>query len=445
MKKIMITAMHSGAGKTVVSCGLMAALKHRGLAVQAFKAGPDYIDPMFHTRVLGVPSRSLDLFLQGEGGVLRSLHGCPCDVAVIEGAMGYYDGLNYTDRASAWALGRLTDTPAVLVVRPGGSALSLAAQIRGMLAFRPDSGIAALILSDCREGLAQRLAPVLEGETGLPVLGFLPPMPDARIESRHLGLCTAEEIADLAARFDAVARQMEQSVNLDRLLSLCTEDAAVQEQNPFPAPRCRIAAAHDAAFCFTYADTLDALRRQGAEIVPFRPLSDAALPADIRGLYLPGGYPELYAAALSENAALREEIRTAVQAGLPTVAECGGFLYLLDELEGADGLSYPMCGALSGRGYRTDRLQRFGYQTLTAPADSLLFRAGERVNAHEFHYWDATETGNGLMSTKADGRRWPCAFVTDTLYAGFPHLSFAGETPLAARFVEACIAYGQHI
>ena len=201
MKRLMLTAMHSGAGKTVVTCALLNALKRRGSQVQAFKCGPDYIDPMFHTRVLGIPSRNLDLFLQGAEGVQATLARTKADVAVLEGAMGFYDGVAGTETASAWDIARRTKTPAVLVLRPKGTGITLAAQVRGMLKFRPDSQITALLLTDCKSGLASYLKPILERETGLPVLGYLPPMKEASLESRHLGLLTAAEIDDFGARF----------------------------------------------------------------------------------------------------------------------------------------------------------------------------------------------------------------------------------------------------
>lgn len=471
MKSIMIAAMHSGAGKTVTTCALLSALKQRGARVQAFKCGPDYIDPMFHERVLGVPSRNLDLFLQGGEGVRKTLSRADADIAVIEGAMGYYDGLNNTTEASAWDLARLTGMPVVLAVSPKGSGLTLAAQVKGLLDFRTQSGIAALILANTPERRAASFAPVLERETGLPVLGFLPPMEEARFESRHLGLMTAGEIADLAARLEKLGQAAERYIDLDRLLTFA-KAFPMRERRPGahtgadevsalpPAPcrteavsaissapsgqlpsqgkaRCRIAAARDEAFCFLYADNLDALREAGAELVIFSPLHDLELPkAD--GLYLPGGYPELYAEMLSKNTAMRQSIAAAVKSGLPTVAECGGFLYLGQSLEDTEGRSYPMCGVLPGSGFKTGRLQRFGYQTLTAPADSLLFRAGEKIPAHEFHYWDCTENGADLQSEKPDGRSWACGFVSKSLYTAFPHLHFGGAIPLAKRFVKAC-------
>ena len=439
MKAFMLAAMRSGEGKTVLSCALMAALKKRGLQVSAFKCGPDYIDPMFHSRVLGVGSRNLDLFLQGENGVKNCFARAEGDVAVVEAAMGYYDGVNFGTSGSAWELARQLEIPVFLVLRPKGSGISLAAQVCGMLRFRRQSRIAGLLLCDCPEQLAGRLIPVLEENCGLPVLGFLPPMREAELESRHLGLLTAAEISDFGGRFDRLGEQLERSADLDRLLSLAAEKetGTRTEKNKKTALRCRIAVAEDEAFCFRYADNLDALRAAGAETVFFSPLRDRRLPDGTGGLYLCGGYPELYAAALSANSQLREEIASAVRRGLPTVAECGGFLYLQQALEDADGRELPMCGALSGRGFRTGRLLRFGYLTLEAEEDSLLFRKGERIPAHEFHYWDSTQCGEDLRAEKADGRSWRCGVAKDTIYAAFPHLHFGGNLPLAERFVKA--------
>ncbi len=438
MKRIMLSAMHSGAGKTVAVCGLLKALKRRGMDVRAYKCGPDYIDPMFHTRVLGVPSRNLDLFLQGEAGVRRSLMQCSGEIAVLEGAMGYYDGVAGSADSSAWDVAAKTDTPVILVLRPKGVGLSLAAQVRGMLQFRQPSQIAGLLLTDCRAHLADYLTPMLERETGLPVLGYLPPMEEAKLESRHLGLQTPDEIEALTARFAAIAAQLERTVDLDRLLSIAAEGETVPAETYTAAASCRIAVARDEAFCFAYADSLDALRKAGAEVVFFSPLRDNALPPEIDGLYLCGGYPELYAETLSKNESMRAAVRSAVQSGLPTIAECGGFLYLQTSLEDTDGKGFPMCGVLPGAGVRTERLQRFGYAWLETDTDSMLFRAGERVPVHEFHYWDCSENGCDLRSVKPDGRQWPCAFAAPRLYAGFPHLPLGGEMPLAERFVRTC-------
>lgn len=440
MKTLMIAAMHSGAGKTVLSCALLAALKERGVRVQAYKCGPDYIDPMFHRRVLGVPSRNLDLFLQGGRGVERTLARADAALGLIEGAMGYYDGVGMGERASAWELAKRTGTPTVLAVHPAGAALTLAAQLRGMLDFRPDSGIRALVLTRCGERLAEHLTPMLERETGLPVLGCLPPLPAGEIPGRHLGLVTAEELTDFQRRAAALGEAAARCIDLDRLLSLAAARPESRLETPSVPARCRIAVARDEAFCFFYEDNLDALREAGAALRFFSPLRDRVLP-EAEGLYLPGGYPELHAGALAANGSMRESVRAAVARGLPTVAECGGFLYLQRTLEDAAGTAHPMCGALPGAGFRTGGLRRFGYLYLEAEADSLLLRRGERLPTHEFHHWDSSENGGALRAVKPDGRAWRCGFVSDTLYAAFPHLHFGGEAPLAQRFVEKCEAW----
>ncbi len=434
--RILISAMGSGSGKTVVTCGLLTALRTRGVGCEAMKCGPDYIDPMFHAKVLGVPSRNLDLFLQGHDGVRRTLESRRESISVIEGAMGFFDGVGGTTEASAWEIAASCGIPVILAVKPGGSSATLAAQIRGLMTFREPNQIAGVILTACRESLYERLKPVIERETGLSVFGYLPTMKEAEIPSRHLGLMTADEVADLRERFLAVAAQMEKTVDIDGILALAGTAETKPEENVAFEAACTIAVARDEAFSFYYEDSFRALREAGAEIAFFSPIRDESLP-ECDGLYLGGGYPELYAAELERNASMRESIRAAVLGGLPTVAECGGFLYLQESLEDADGVLHAMASALPGRGFKTGRLQRFGYAYLAADEDSLLFRKGEKVPVHEFHYWDSTENGTDLHATKPDGRTWECGYASPTLYAGFPHLHFGGEAPLAERFVEA--------
>ena len=450
MLELMIAAPASGSGKTMVTAALLAALKRRGLAPCAFKCGPDYIDPLFHRAVLGVQSHNLDLFLGGAATVrtLYARYSRGAGAAVCEGVMGYYDGLGgATDAASSWHLADTLALPVLLVLRPKGASLTLAATVRGLLNFRPNSHIAGILLNDCAPMLHAALAPMLEREAGLPVLGYLPHRAEAVIESRHLGLRTAGEIADIAARIDVMADQLERSVDIPRLLALFSGRGQAAPPVPsVPPPAARIAVARDEAFSFVYEETLDALRLAGAELVFFSPLRDAALPDKTGGLYLPGGYPELYAGALSANAPMRAAVRAAVQGGLPTVAECGGFLYLCESLEAADGRPWPMAAALPGRGVKTEKLVRFGYMTLTARADSLLFARGARCPAHEFHYWDCTENGAALHAEKpVSGRGWDCCVTGPTLYAGFPHLYFAGSPTLARRFVQGAVNYGEGV
>ena len=442
MIQVLLAAPSSGSGKTVVTCALLRALRRRGLNPCAFKCGPDYIDPMFHRAALGVDSCNLDLFLSSTG-TIRALYAQRCrghGAAVCEGVMGFYDGAGGTTaQASAWHLADTLNLPVLLILRPKGVSLTLAAQVNGLKEFRAPSHLAGILLNDCSPILADSLTPVLERETGLPVLGRLPHLPEAAIKSRHLGLCTAAEIADLDRRLDVLADALEENTDLSRLLSLCDRPAPPRTGTQRPKSSCvRIAVAQDEAFCFAYAESLAALETARAKLIPFSPLHDAALPPDVGGLYLPGGYPELYAERLAQNERMRQSVREAVENGLPTVAECGGFLYLCQSLEDESGTFRPMAGILPGEGVRTEKLVRFGYAHLTAEHDSLLFRIGETVPIHSFHHWDCTENGAAFgLKKPVSGRLWREGFASPTLYAAFPHLYFAGQPQLAQRFVQA--------
>ncbi len=445
MIQFLLAAPRSGSGKTTMTCALLMALKRRGHAPCAFKNGPDYIDPMFHRAVLGVESRNLDLYFSAPETV-RALYAKGAaghGAAVCEGAMGFYDGLGgVSDRASAWHLADTLGLPVLLVVEPKGQSLTLAAELKGLVNFRTPSHIAGILLNNCTARMHALLAPMLEKETGLPVLGFLPKLPEAVIGSRHLGLYTAAEVENLQQKLALLADAVEEHIDWPCLLALCEkEPPALPVQPEMPPTRVRIAVAQDKAFCFTYAETLEAFRDAGAEVVFFSPLRDTALPENIGGLYLPGGYPELHARELSENTSLLREIKQKIESGLPTAAECGGFLYLGQSLTDAEGQSWPMAGVLPGEAKDAGRLVRFGYATLSADSDSLLFRAGESFPIHEFHHWDSTANGTALAAKKpVGGAAWRCGFVNEHFYAGFPHLYWAG-TPLPQRFAAAAENY----
>ena len=438
--RLLLAGTGSGCGKTTVTSAVLRALARRGGRLAAFKCGPDYIDPMFHTAVLGLPSRNLDLFLADEDTARGQLaRHTPSDgMAVIEGVMGFYDGVSgTTDTASAAHLARATATPTVLVVRPRGQSLSLAAEIQGFRTFAPNT-LSGVILNGVSPAMYPFYREIAE-KAGLPVFGCLPEVPEAAIPDRHLGLVTAGEIPDLHRKLDLLADAVEQHLDLDGLCALARTAPPLADTSA-PLARVtgkpvRIALARDAAFCFYYADNLDVLRELGAELVEFSPIADKTLPDGIHGLYLGGGYPELHAAALSGNRAMRESIRTAVRGGLPTVAACGGFLYLHRSLDGA-----PMAGVLDADARMTGKLQPFGYITLTAARDSLLCRAGERMRAHEFHYAASDDAGRAFRAEKPNGRAWNCVHANDTLYAGFPHLYFRAVPEAAARFVRAAAA-----
>ncbi len=445
--RVLLAGTGSGCGKTTVTCAVLQALKNRGLALGAFKCGPDYIDPMFHSRVIGAKSANLDLFFFSENTAryLLSRNSRDRDVSVLEGVMGYYDGRGLDSlQGSTYEIAKATSTPTVLVVNARGASLSVLASIEGFVSFRPDSGIRGVILNQCGAATYPALAKAIGERFGSRVrpLGYLPRLPEAALESRHLGLVTAGEVSDLQGKLALLAEQAEKSLDLDGLLELARSAPALSYTPvTFPKlPPVRIAVAQDEAFCFYYEDNLAALRELGAQIVPFSPLESPALPEDVQGLYLGGGYPELYALRLSENVSLREDIRRALAGGLPCIAECGGFLYLAQALEGR-----PMVGFLPGEAVNTGRLSRFGYVTLTAKADNLLCKAGEAFPAHEFHYYDLPDPGGAFSARKANGRRWDCAWATDRLYAGFPHFHFYACPSLAENFYRACLEEKNHV
>jgi cobyrinic acid a,c-diamide synthase len=445
LPRVMVTAARSGGGKTTVVCGLLRALQKRGLRPAAFKCGPDYIDPLFHSEVLGAKSGNLDLFFTPEP-VARALLGegaKGCDIAVLEGVMGHYDGLGgTTDRASSWHLASATGTPAVFVADARGGSLSLCAEINGFLSFRPDSRIKAVILNRCTKMQFAVLRPVIEENCKIKVLGFLPKDDEITLESRHLGLVTAQEVENLRGKIDKIAALLEENCDLDALLSLAGEAEPISYEPLTIAPVTKsapvIAVARDRAFCFYYRENLELLETLGAKLAYFSPLTDNALPAGTSALYLGGGYPELLARELSENAAMRGEIKQAIEAGMPAFCECGGFLYLHESMTTIGGETYPMAGVLPGGCRWTGKLRRFGYVNLTANRDNLLCRAGASIPAHEFHYYESDDCGADFTAKKAlRGTEWACIHANEHLFAGFPHLYFYANPAFAASFVAA--------
>lgn len=446
--RLLVAAPASGSGKTTVTCALLRALAGHGRRAAAFKCGPDYIDPMFHRESVGAAySANLDLFLS-DGDTARRLlaKGAEhADIALIEGAMGYYDGIAVSSDASAYAVARATGTPVLLVVSCQGMAASVAAQVRGFTGYRPDANIAAVLLNHLSAARYPEVKALVERECGVPVAGYLPPMPGCAFESRHLGLVTAGEAAELGRKLDELAGALERTADLPMLLQIAESAPPLSYEPPCLSRvegKPRIAVARDAAFCFYYEDTLSLLREMGAELTFFSPLSDATLPEGAGGLLLGGGYPELYAETLSHNGPMRRVVRAAIEGGMPAIAECGGFLYLHRSLEDADGNAHAMAGVIAAEGFRTGRLGRFGYVTLTAREENLLCGAGETLRAHEFHYWDSTGPGAAFAAQKPQSSRgWDCVHAGRTLYAGFPHLYLAGAPKAAERFLRAAADY----
>lgn len=448
LPRIMFVSTGSGSGKTTVTCGILKALINRKLSVLSFKCGPDYIDPMFHSKVVGAKSRNLDLALCGEETVkfLLAKNAEDCDLSVIEGVMGMYDGVGFeSEFGSSNHLSQLTDTPQILVVNVKGMSLSTAALISGFVGYKQNN-IKGILFNHCSKAMYPSYKKLVESALSIPVYGHFPFVEAASIESRHLGLVTADEIADIQQKLDLLAKTAKECVDIDGLIALGQSAKSLSYQNMWqdiaPIEPVKIAVARDQAFCFFYQDNLDLLTKLGAELVYFSPLCDEKLPDDIDGLLLFGGYPEEYAGALSANKPMLSSIKKAVESKLPTIAECGGFMYLLEGIVDREGALHEMVGLLKGTAEMTPKLTRFGYLDLVAKGDNLLCKKGESIKAHEFHYSDSSNNGDDFTATKRT-KAWSCIHATDSLFAGYPHLHWGGNSTFGVNFIQGCKKFRQ--
>lgn len=448
---ILFAAVSSGCGKTTITCGAMRAWQRKGVRLQAWKCGPDYIDPMFHKQVLGVEGGNLDSFFLKSEQLLWQLEQKEqeADLAVIEGVMGFYDGLGGTStQASTYEIAELTDTPVVLILDGKGSSLSIAAVLRGFLQYRKRNHIVGVLLNRTSKGMCERLRPVLEAE-GVKVFGCLPVCKDIQFTSRHLGLVMPEEIPSVQAQLDRIADLLEESADLDGMLQTAMEYQRKRDipqisfafptidDSKLPQKKVRIAVARDEAFCFYYQENMALLEKLGAELVPFSPLHDLELPGKIGGVILGGGYPENYAECLSQNESMRRCIKRFWEQEMPFLAECGGFLYLHRELEDKSGTFYPMAGVLDAKAWKTSRLGRFGYISMVPKQDDLCLK--EEIRGHEFHYWESENCGKEWLAKKPlSERAWDCVHSQKGQIAGFPHLYYLSAPNFAVRWLNLC-------
>lgn len=434
--RVMFAATRSGSGKTTVTCGVLAALKKQNIKVQAYKCGPDYIDPMFHRTVLGIDTGNLDTFFADADAIGRILARDTKDaeLIVMEGVMGYYDGVGgATTMASSYELSKVTKTPVVLIVDAKGASVTLAAIIRGIMEYKKDSRIVGVILNRVSPMFYSRIKHVIETECGIPVLGYLPEDASFAVPSRHLGLLQPDEMQKQRDWVETVAKAARKTIDIDGILEIAAQAEMLQiqkatgetEKSKFPAGY-RIGVARDAAFSFYYRENLRMLEDMGATLVYFSPLTDAHV-SEVDALIFGGGYPELYAKQLYENQSMRASVWQALEAGMPCHAECGGFLYLGKSLADAEGNVYEMVGFLDGAGFRTERLQRFGYVEL-APQEADAFAVNTVLRGHEFHYWDSTDCGDACLAWKplSKQKTYSCMVKKKGTFAGFPHLYYAG-------------------
>jgi len=445
---LILAGTHSSAGKTTITLAILAALVRRGLKVQAFKVGPDFIDPGHHTALTGRPSRNLDTWLLDPQALADSFRrgAQGAEVAVVEGVMGLFDGRGACDEAGSTAdLARAWKLPVVLVVDASGLARSIAPLLRGFADFDRQVRVVGVIANrvGSKRHYAEYLAPAVRSASGVEPLGYLERDDHWKIPSRHLGLWTAAEFRPGSAFWTRLADAAEATLDLDRLLGI----AQVPELPPHatqPAPPAdrpvKVAVARDAAFCFYYEDNLDQLREAGAQLVPFSPLDDSELPAGAEVVYLGGGYPESHAARLAANAPMRTSVRRFHAQGGSIYAECGGLMACCEELRDISGVTHPMWGLIPARVSMQPKFAALGYVTLQTDQETKLGPAGTQVRGHEFHYSTLEPRASlpyvtHLLRPDREAKR--DGILIGGLLAGYAHLHFGSNREVALNLVRS--------
>lgn len=481
--RIVIAAASSGCGKTTFTTGLIDVFIKKGLKVQPFKVGPDYIDTMFHTNISGTFSRNLDSWLLDENTVkhLFVKNAADKDIAIIEGVMGLYDGLGGTSQIASTAhIAEITQSPVILIISPQGMSLSVAAMVKGFINFNKNIKIKGVIINRIKaEAHYIILKTAIEENTGLKVLGYLPDMSLLTFESRHLGLMLPHEVNDIKTKISLVSEQIIKSVDINAILNIarsakvlplrnlenfnyskkyiCNKNKIIgKNKNILPKyingdslPKPVIAVAMDRAFNFYYRDNLDLLEKMGAELVYFSPLQDKFVPSEAKGIYFGGGYPELFAAELEQNRTLRLDIKSKIENGMPVYAECGGLMYMSQSILDLEERCYEMVGVIQAKSLMTSKLQRFGYVEVETQVQNILSLQGERIRAHEFHYSDIAveEVARKNMCCKVCKRTcngektWHCGFRNNNLFAQYPHIHFWSNPQYAFNFLNNCSIY----
>jgi len=454
-KAVMITAVSSGSGKTMITCALLWALKrNRQLKPVSFKCGPDYIDPMFHKSIIGIPSLNLDAFFMKKEELIEvfARYSTEQDIAVIEGVMGYYDGIaGNTDIASSYEVADILNIPAILVVDTKGMSLTTAAIIKGIKEYKENSHIKGVILNRTSKMIYDRLNTIIEAELGIKVLGYMPDIEEFNFDSRHLGLVQPNEVVDIEKKLEKISEVFEKCVDISAIIELAKEAGKhtvdveniyqfsdnLVDNNVENNQLIKVAYAFDKAFSFYYEENFRLFREMNIELIPFSPLIDKTLPSGIAGLLIGGGYPEIYAKELSLNSTMLNSIKKMLDFGLPCIAECGGFMYLHSELESTNGKFYKMVDVINGKAYNKKQLGRFGYITLKAETNNMLCNIGEEIKAHEFHYWESENNGNTFMAYKPmSERKWECIVSNEHLFAGYPHLYLSSNKNFVINFVK---------
>ncbi len=435
-----LAGTNSGCGKTTLTIGLMGLLKSLGKTISPFKTGPDYIDPLFHSKVLGVNSYNLDSYLLSEPTLkyLYQKHSKNTEISIVEGVMGMYDGMGNRAVGSTHELSNILDLPVVLVVNCKGLYQSVAAIVKGFADFSPTANIKGVILNHVQsEGSYRFLKQIIEKENQVTCIGYLPEDKTLTLESRHLGLVQAQEVEDLDAKIDQLVSVLKQTIDVDTLLEITQVEEPAMPNFALPEldlSDLNIAVASDKAFSFYYQDNLELLKELGARLHFFSPLSDTALPSPCNCLYMGGGYPEVFAAELSNNRLMLDAIHTAANKGLPIYAECGGLMYLCQNIINLDGTQSKFAGVFNASVQMTERLQRFGYAKLSYK--------NTETKCHEFHRSTIVADDKRNYSLHYQLRKpernkqWQCGFKTNNTLGAYAHIHFYSDFNFFKQIVQ---------
>ena len=448
MNRFVLAGTGSGVGKTTFTIGIMRALMKRGLTVQGFKCGPDYIDPTYHTAVTKRPSRNIDSFMM-EYDVIRAIvarASQDTDVAIIEGVMGFYDGKSpLSNEGSAADISEITNSPVILIVNAASMARSAAAIVKGFQLLDENANIVGVIANQLgSKSHFDIVKTAIEKECGIPVIGYLPKDAVPSMPSRHLGLVPAIERGDLDSYFDSLATAIEETVDIEQLLDITQAQAIEITASIFDVqpekPEIHIAVAKDAAFNFYYEENFELLRAHGATLHFFSPLQNEEVPVKAQGLYIGGGFPEEFAGQLAKNVKAKTSIQNAINRGLPTLAECGGFMYLTEEIVDREAGVYPMLGVIPGRVRMQDKRAALGYREITGVAGNFLIDEETQAKGHEFHYsaYEGEHTKPAYFS-KGRFRAQQEGYLHQNLVAGFTHFHFASNPRLVENWLTACL------
>jgi cobyrinic acid a,c-diamide synthase len=446
-RRLVLAGTGSGVGKTTVTIGLMAALKKKGYTVQGFKCGPDYIDPTYHTAVTGRPSRNIDSWMLNHELVKEIVgNGSKgADISIIEGVMGFFDGKDPTNNAGTTAeISMITKSPVILIVNCASMARSAAAIVKGFQEFERETNIVGVIANRVgSEGHFKIVKTAVEQECGIPVVGYLKRDEELTIPERHLGLIPSVERGELNPFFEKLADNVLETVDVEALykLSKAPRLEITESQLTKKAEQTvRIAVARDAAFNFYYEENFEMLTAYGAEMVPFSPLAGEKLPANVDGLYIGGGFPEEFAAELADQTEVKQSIKTAVASGLPTLAECGGFMFLTEGIQTTDNRVYEMVGLIPGTVKMQTKLAALGYREITGAEGNFLLNGDLQAKGHEFHYstfHPSTEiipaySIKGMRGTKQEG------YLAGNLIAGYTHFHFGSCPKMVENWIIKC-------